>query len=247
MEELLRLESVNLRFGQLRALIDVNLTLHKGEVLGLVGDNGAGKSTVSKVISGAVKPDSGSIFLRGRQIVYQSPRDARESGIEMVYQDLALCDDLDVSRNLFMGREKTKFGFLDRRKMHRDADRHLRDLGVRLPSTALKVRNLSGGQRQAVAIARAVTFQPDLLILDEPTAALAVKEVNMVLELIRTLAKRGVGIILITHRLQDLFLVCDRLNVMYEGSVLYDVNAKSTSLTELVGYITNTPHEAGAL
>ncbi len=231
------LREIRKRYGAVEALRGVTLELGPGRVLGLVGDNAAGKSTLMKVLAGAVIPDSGEIFIDGQRVSFASPRDARAARIEMVYQDLALCDDLDVARNLFLGREPTRRGFLDGTVMHREARRHLEDLGIRLPSTAAAVRNLSGGQRQAVAIARAVTFEPRLLIMDEPTAALAVKEVETVLELIRRLASGGVSVILITHRLQDLFTVCDELAVMYEGTLRAKLDARRTSLEELVRHI----------
>ena len=231
------LRDIRKRYGAVEALRGVTLELGPGRVLGLVGDNAAGKSTLMKVLAGAVIPDSGDILIDGERVSFSSPRDARAARIEMVYQDLALCDHLDVARNLFLGREPTRRGFLDGAVMHREARQHLEDLGIRLPSTRATVRDLSGGQRQAVAIARAVTFEPRLLIMDEPTAALAVKEVETVLELIRRLAAGGVSVILITHRLQDLFTVCDDLAVMYEGTMRAMLNARETSLEELVRHI----------
>ncbi len=238
------LRDIRKRYGAVDALRGVTLELGPGRVVGLVGDNAAGKSTLMKVLAGAVIPDSGDIVIDGEPVSFSSPRDARAARIEMVYQDLALCDDLDVARNLFLGREPTRRGFLDGPTMHREARRHLEDLGIRLPSTRSTVRDLSGGQRQAVAIARAVTFEPRLLIMDEPTAALAVKEVETVLELIRRLAAGGVSVILITHRLQDLFTVCDDLAVMYEGTMRALLDARSTSLEELVRHIVGSERAA---
>lgn len=231
------LRDIRKRYGAVEALRGMSLELGAGRVLGLVGDNAAGKSTLMKVLAGAVVPDSGEIVIDGEPVSFATPRDARRARIEMVYQDLALCDHLDVARNLFLGREPTKGWRLDTKTMHRQARRHLEELGIRLPSTTAAVRNLSGGQRQAVAIARAVTFEPRLLIMDEPTAALAVKEVETVLELIRRLAAGGVSVILITHRLQDLFTVCDDLAVMYEGTLRARLDARATSLEELVRHI----------
>ncbi|MEN6429936.1 MAG: ATP-binding cassette domain-containing protein [Coriobacteriales bacterium] len=227
------------RFGMVEALRGVTLRVAPGEVVGLVGDNAAGKSTLMKILSGAYIPDEGDIWIDGEHTVFGSPRDAQRMGIEMVYQDLALCDDIDVAGNIFLGREPTRFGpiLLDNKKMHAESRELLDSLHVRLPFTDLPVRNLSGGQRQAVAIARAVNFQPRLLILDEPTAALAVSEVETVLDLIRRVASRGVSVILITHRLQDLFAVCDRLCVMYEGTMSADLDAKEATLDMVVAKI----------
>ncbi|MGW4032740.1 ATP-binding cassette domain-containing protein [Streptomyces sp. NPDC004838] len=235
---------VRKRYGMIDALRGVTIRVRPGEVVGLVGDNAAGKSTSMKVLAGAVVPDSGEIRVNGQKTSFTTPREARDAGIGMVYQDLALCDDLDVAANLFLGREPRTAGglFLDKKRMHTEARRHLDALRIRIPLTNVAVRNLSGGQRQAIAIARAVSFEPQVLILDEPTAALAVTEVETVLELIRTVSARGVSVILITHRLQDLFRVCDRLTVMYEGAVRRELDAKTTSLEELVSEIVGDGH-----
>lgn len=238
------LKGVRKRFGMVEALRGVTLRVAPGEVVGLVGDNAAGKSTLMKVLSGAYVPDEGEIWIDGEKTVFVTPRDAQHVGIEMVYQDLALCDDIDIAGNIFLGREPRKNlgAMLDTKKMHAEARRLLDSLKIRIPYTDLPVRNLSGGQRQSVAIARAVAFNPRLLILDEPTAALAVTEVNTVLELIRTVAAQGVSVILITHRLQDLFTVCDRLCVMYEGTLVAELDAKAATLEELVSEIVGRGH-----
>lgn len=224
------------RYGVLEVLRGVSLRLSPGEVIGLVGDNAAGKSTLMKVLSGAVIPDEGEILLDGVAAQIEKPRDSRELGIEMVYQDLALCDDLDVAANLFLGREKYHpiTRRLDKKRMHEDAAEYLRNLHIRVADTHQLVANLSGGQRQAIAIARAVTFDPKVLILDEPTAALAAKEVATVLELIRNISTRGVSVILITHRLQDLYEVADRFVVLYEGTIDAELDPANTSLEQLV-------------
>lgn len=233
-----RVEMIDIvkKYGVLEVLRGVSLRLAPGEVIGLVGDNAAGKSTLMKVLSGAVIPDAGTIRLDGVDANIQKPRDSRELGIEMVYQDLALCDDLDVAANLFLGREKYHplTRRLDKKLMHDEAAEHLRNLHIRVTDTHQLVANLSGGQRQAIAIARAVTFDPKVLILDEPTAALAAKEVATVLELIRNISKRGVSVILITHRLQDLYEVADRFVVLYEGTIDAELVPEETSLERLV-------------
>ncbi|QHC02365.1 ATP-binding cassette domain-containing protein [Epidermidibacterium keratini] len=223
-------------FGAVQVLRGVSISVAPGEVIGLVGDNGAGKSTLMKMLAGAVKPDSGQIIIDGVEMTGNGPREARRHGIEMVYQDLALCNDLDVAANLFLGREKYS-GLtrrLDHEAMHRETAEDLRTLHIRIDDTHQTVGTMSGGQRQAIAIARAVTFEPKVLVLDEPTAALAAKEVEMVLQLIRDVSARGVSVILITHRLQDLFEVADRFVVLYEGVNHRELPPSKTDLTELV-------------
>lgn len=236
-----RMEDISKAFGAIKSLDRVNLVLRAGEVLGLVGDNGAGKSTLSKILSGAVIPDSGRILLDGREVRFSSPADARRERVEMVYQDLSLCDTVDVAGNLLLGREPLRrvlgVPLMDKRKMHADAARMLGDLGIRMASTWLKVENLSGGQRQSIAIGRAVSFDPLVLIMDEPTAALAVAEVDAVLDLIRRVSAKGVSVILITHRLQDLFVVCDRIMVMYEGRNAAERLIGDTNIEEIVNLI----------
>jgi simple sugar transport system ATP-binding protein len=236
-----RMRGISKRYGTMQSLDDVSLMLRPGEVLGLVGDNGAGKSTLSKVLSGAVIPDAGTIEIDGRQVSFASPADARAARVEMVYQDLSLCDSVDVAGNLFLGREPKRriagIPFLDNRKMHTAAREMLERLGIVIADTHLKVENLSGGQRQSIAIGRAASFDPSVLIMDEPTAALAVAEVEAVLDLIRAVSARGVSVILITHRLQDLFLVCDRIQVMYEGRNVAERRIEDTSIEEVVNLI----------
>lgn len=233
-----RVEMVDIRksFGAIEALRGVNLRVRAGEVVGLVGDNGAGKSTLMKMLSGAEIPDSGRILIDGEALPLTGPRSSRAHGIEMVYQDLALCNDLDVAANLFLGRElHDRFTRRLRHKaMHAAAAAHLERLHIRVSRTDQNVATLSGGQRQAVALARSVTFDPKVLVLDEPTAALAAREVETVLQLIRDISSRGVSVILITHRLQDLFEVADRLVVVYEGVIWRDMTPADTDLTALV-------------
>ncbi len=236
-----RMRGISKRYGTIQTLDDVSLDLMPGEVLGLVGDNGAGKSTLSKVLSGAVVPDAGTIEIDGERVSFASPADARAQHVEMVYQDLSLCDTVDVAGNLFLGREPRRrvlgVPVLDKPRMRADAAAMLSSLGISVPDIAVHVENLSGGQRQSIAIGRAASFDPKVLIMDEPTAALAVAEVEAVLDLIRTVSARGVGVILVTHRLQDLFLVCDRLQVMYEGRAIAERAISDTSIEEVVDLI----------
>lgn len=237
-DSLAELRGITKSFGAVDVLKGVDLRLDRGEVLGLVGDNGAGKSTLMKVLAGSVQHDRGVILISGKQVTFTNPSDAQAHKIGIVYQDLALCDSLNVAANLFLGREPRVGPFLKHREMHEMASKILRDFGVRVTSTHQLVSELSGGQRQSVAIARAAFTEPDILILDEPTAALAVTEVESVLALIRDVASRGVGVILITHRLQDLFRVCDRITVMYEGQSVEDANIADLNIERLVNMIT---------
>ena len=233
---LLEMRRVSKRFGALDALRGVDLELYSGDVLALLGDNGAGKSTLMKILAGAIAPDEGQILFRGERVTYTNPGGARALGIEMVYQDLALCDSLDAAHNLFLGREPTgpvSVPFVDRARMYREAHRALDELHIVVPSLTTPIRFLSGGQRQSIAIGRAVTFRPKVLILDEPTAALAVREVEKVLTLIQTLRNQGVCIVLITHRLQDVFRACDRIAILYEGTLRAQRRVENTSLEEI--------------
>lgn len=242
-ELLVELRGIKKSYGPVKSLQGVDLKLHRGEVLGLVGDNGAGKSTLMKVLAGAEKHDEGEILIRGKSVKFTSPSDAQKENIGIVYQDLALCNTLDVASNLFLGREPMKGPFLNRTAMHELAAKVLDDLHVRVKSTYQEIGTLSGGQRQTVAIARAVTFEPDVLILDEPTAALAVAEVESVLRLIRQVAAEGVGVILITHRLQDIFRVCDRVTAMYEGQSVDDRPITALNIESLVAMITRSDEQ----
>lgn len=245
------LTDIRKSFGSVRALRGVDLELMPGECLGLVGDNAAGKSTLSKVISGTYLPDTGSIAIDGQIVRLRGPADARDRHIEMVYQDLSLCDHIDVVGNLFLGRELRRGLFLDKPRMLADARAMLDALEIRIPRLTAKVAQLSGGQRQAIAIARAASFKPKVLIMDEPTSALAVAEVEAVLNLINRVKAQGVSVILITHRLQDLFRVCDRIAIMYEGTKVAERAIGTTSLEELVRLIVgdtslhaSTPNQA---
>lgn len=243
------MRGIKKRFGSIEALRGINLDLFPGECLGLVGDNAAGKSTLTKVLSGAYIPDEGEIILDGQPIHFANPAEARALKIEMVYQDLSLCDSIDVAGNLFLGREMTSgnsfFGWLAKQNMQTEARRILDSLEIRIPNLKVTVAQLSGGQRQSIAIARAVAFNPQVLIMDEPTSALAVAEVEAVLALITRVKALGVSVVLITHRLQDLFRVCDRIAVMYEGTKVAERRIGETDLTDLVKLIVGEGHVTG--
>jgi len=214
-------------FGAVQALRGVDLTLHKNEVLGLVGDNAAGKSTLMKVLSGAYIPDQGEIFIDSKKVHFNNPLDARRVGIEMVYQDLALANNLDVTANVFLGREAVStqigpLGVMNNHLMEQEASRLLDRLKIDIPSVRLLVERLSGGQRQAVAIARATAFNSKVIIMDEPTAALSVAAISKVLDLVRELKAQGASIIIISHRLEDIYSVCDRMMIMRHGRKVRD-------------------------
>jgi len=224
-------------FGSIQALRGVDLDLWPGECLGIVGDNAAGKSTLTKILAGTYIADEGTIALDGETLNLSGPNEARTRHIEMVYQDLSLCDTIDVAGNLYLGRELRRGPFLDQRAMLQGAHDMLRRLEIRIPNLSANVAQLSGGQRQAIAIARAASFEPRVLIMDEPTSALAVAEVEAVLKLIDRVKAGGVSVILITHRLQDLFRVCDRIAVMYEGVKVAERRIGETNLEDIVRLI----------
>ena len=221
------MRSIRKNFAAVQALRGVDLVLHHGEVLGLVGDNAAGKSTLMKVLSGAYVPDEGEILIEGKNAHMTDPLDARRLGIEMVYQDLALANNLDVTANVFLGREAVSaqlgpLSVMDGRHMEKEAQRLLDRLRIDIPSVRLMVERLSGGQRQAVAIARAMAFNSKVIIMDEPTAALSVAAISKVLDLVRELKAQGASIIVISHRLEDIYSVSDRLMVMRQGRKVRD-------------------------
>jgi D-xylose transport system ATP-binding protein len=213
----LALRGICKRFGAVQALTNVDLDVHAGEVVALVGDNGAGKSTLIKVISGVNPADEGTIRWQGREVSLQRPVDAQAAGIATVYQDLALCDNLDVVANLFLGVERRALGILDEIEMERRARELLAGLGVKVPDVRLHIAALSGGQRQSVAIARSLLGEPKVVLLDEPTAALGVEQTAHVLDLIERLRERGLGVILISHNLADVRAVSDRIVVLRLG------------------------------
>jgi simple sugar transport system ATP-binding protein len=238
---ILEAKNISKYFGTITALENVNLSISPGECLGVVGDNGAGKSTLMKVLSGLYKPSSGSLFFNGNKEVLDSPRDSQNLGLEMVYQDLALAGNLPIGENIFLGREPTKkFGFLkllDYKKIKELSEAHLDKLKIHVKSADQKVEELSGGQRQAIAIARATAFNSKIVIMDEPTAALAIKEVGKVLDLINSLKKMGVGVIIISHRMDDIFAVCDRVMALFQGTNFADSKLSKTTRDEVIGWI----------
>jgi simple sugar transport system ATP-binding protein len=233
-EEVLRVEHVAKRFGAVEALTDVNLHLGRGEVLGLIGDNGAGKSTLIKIICGFHQPDEGRIIVRGQEVTFKSVDHARSLGIDTVYQDLALVNELTVYHNMFLNREIVRWPLLNNRAMRRLARQHLDDMGVRIQSVDAQVAKLSGGQRQAIAVARSVYSDAKILLLDEPLAAMGAKEGALILDLIRDLKARGeVSIIIIAHNHAQVMEVCDRINLLRHGRITFDKRAAETSLLEL--------------
>ncbi|MCY3880270.1 MAG: ATP-binding cassette domain-containing protein [Rhodobacteraceae bacterium] len=241
---LLEMRGITKHFGAITALDQVDLQLYSGEVLGVVGDNGAGKSTLMKVLSGLYSASSGEVILDGRPVQLNSPRDAQGMGIEMVYQDLALAGNLPVHENIYLGREpgRQHFGIkiVDRKLSRRLAQEHLDRLHIEVKSVDQKVEELSGGQAQAVAIARATAFDARLVIMDEPTAALAIKEVGKVLDLIKRLSDHGTGVILISHRMDDVFFVCDRVMALFHGRNFEESEISGTSRNEVIGWIMGT-------
>ncbi len=235
---LLEVKDVHKRFGGTNAVSGVSFALQEGEVLALAGDNGAGKSTLIKMISGVHQPDSGAVIYKGRSVGGRTPQEVRELGIETIYQDLALADNLDIGVNLFLGREKmTRFlgiPVLDRKMMRAEAKKALYDLGIVVDEMNRPVRDLSGGQRQAIAISRAVYWQAKVLIMDEPTAALGVPEQREVIDLIHRLKDQGVGIIFISHNLGDIFKVSDRIVVLERGRKAGERLISETDADEVV-------------
>jgi simple sugar transport system ATP-binding protein len=243
MGEVLRVESVAKRFGPVTALRNVNLRLEHGEVLGLLGDNGAGKSTLVKILSGYHKPDAGTIYLDGEPVEIHSVAQARSLGIDTVYQDLALVDELSVFHNVFLNREAVHpwpFRLLNNRVMRRRATEAIADIGVEIPSVKAPVARLSGGQRQAIAIARSVHSDARILLLDEPLAAMGVREGALVLDLIRRLRESGkVSIIMILHNYVHVFQACDRVNLLNDGEIVLDKPTAETSVEELTEIVVN--------
>lgn len=244
---LLELSEISKHFGGIQALVGVSLALRGGEVVGIMGDNGAGKSTLVKIIAGNFPPSHGAIELLGRRVAFHKPTDAQAAGIEIVYQDLALCDNLTAAANVFLGRELMRgigpLRVLDYRSMARRAAELFAELKSETRSRDL-VRRMSGGQRQAVAIARTRLSEPKIVLMDEPTAAISVRQVAEVLNLIRRLRDRGIAVVLISHRMPDVFAVSDRIVVLRRGSKVADKRAAETSPEEVTGLITGAIERA---
>ncbi|MBS4103331.1 ATP-binding cassette domain-containing protein [Tsukamurella paurometabola] len=234
----LALSGINKRFGAVQALTDVTLEVRAGEVVALVGDNGAGKSTIIKIISGVYQPDEGRITLDGRTVSVAGPSAAQSLGIATVFQDLALCDNLDVVANLFLGNEKNHLGVIDEVAMETEAWRLLRSLSAKIPSVRIPVASLSGGQRQTVAIARSLVGDPKVVLLDEPTAALGVAQTAEVLNLIERLRANGLGVILISHNMADVQAVADRIYVLRLGRNAAEFRVDEATTEQLVAAIT---------
>jgi fructose transport system ATP-binding protein len=239
------------RYGQVVALSGADFELYPGEIAAIIGDNGAGKSTLIKALSAAVQPDDGQILLDGDTVHFRSPRDARRAGIETVYQDLAVAPSLDIASNIFLGRETRRRGplglvlrMLDKRTMRREAARHFSELKIGVQSMSQPVETLSGGQRQGVAVARAAAWARRLVIMDEPTAALGVKETRQVLDLIRRVRDRGLPVILISHDMPHVFELADRIHIMRLGRRVAVVTPKTHTMPEAVAIMTGaTPAE----
>ncbi len=238
-QPLIELSGVVKSFGPVDVLKGVNLTAHAGKVTALVGDNGAGKSTLVKGLAGVQPFDAGEIKFSGELVDLHTPRHASALGIEVVYQDLALCENLDIVQNMFLGREEASGGTLEEGAMERQASQTLQSLSVRtVKSVRQKVSSLSGGQRQTVAIARSVLKNAKVVILDEPTAALGVAQTEQVLNLVRRLADSGVAVIIISHNLVDVFAVADHISVLYLGNMVASLDTKDTNNNDVIGYIT---------
>ncbi|MER7307031.1 MULTISPECIES: ATP-binding cassette domain-containing protein [Streptomyces] len=240
----LALRGVSKRFGAVQALTDVTLEVHAGEVVALVGDNGAGKSTLVKTIAGVHPIDEGVIEWDGKTVQVNKPHDAQNLGIATVYQDLALCDNIDVVGNLYLGREIRRAGVLDEVEMERRSRELLDQLSIRIPSVRIPIASLSGGQRQVVAIARSMLGEPKLVILDEPTAALGVEQTAQVLDLVERLRERGHAVILISHNMADVKAVADKVAVLRLGRNNGVFEVKSTSQEEIISAITGASDNA---
>jgi ABC-type sugar transport system ATPase subunit len=250
-EPILSVRNLVKRFGGLTAVNDVSMDVRPGEVVGLVGDNGAGKSTLIKCVSGVHHPDAGEVFFEGREMRFSRPIEAREAGIETIYQDLALAGNLDVSANIFLGREIRKRHLLGavwtlhEDQMRSESTAILDRLGIVIPQMRLEIEKLSGGQRQAVAIARAIYWNARLMIMDEPTNNLGVPEQRKVMSLIDTLREQGVPVILISHTLPDVFAITDRIVIMHRGRKVAEMATSDTDTTEVVEYMVGAREQPG--
>tara|TARA_B110000438_G_scaffold260431_1_gene270479 strand:- start:1049 stop:1783 length:735 start_codon:yes stop_codon:yes gene_type:complete len=244
MSEIVNLSKIYKSFGAIQALIDFNLSINEGEIVGLMGDNGAGKSTLLKILAGNFLPTSGQINFNGKDVAFNNPNDARKAGIEVVYQDLALCDHLTAAKNIYLSREATRFGFLlDNRKMNETSQTLLDELNSSARPGDV-VTGMSGGQRQAIAIARTRLSEPKIVLMDEPTAAVSVAQVPVILEYIRNLQKQNHSVLLISHRLPDIMEVCDRIVVMRLGEKVCDKKKENCSPEEITGLITGAIQNA---
>jgi fructose transport system ATP-binding protein len=250
---ILQAQNVSKRFGSVTALEHVDLELYPDEILALVGDNGAGKSTLIKILSGVFQPDEGEILMDGQRVEFKGPMDARRHGIETVYQDLALAPALDIAGNIFLGREERRPGYLglllralDHARMSREASKDMAALKIGVRSVSQPVETLSGGQRQGVAVARAVSWGKRVVIMDEPTAALGVKESGMVLDLIRSIKARGVPVIFISHNLPNVFAVADRIQVLRLGRRVGIARPREQTMDEVVALMTGATRGTAA-
>jgi ABC-type sugar transport system ATPase subunit len=242
----LRARGINKSFGAVQAIKDVDFEVRPREVVALIGDNGAGKSTLINVITGVLVPDSGEIVFEGETVEFASPHDARERGIETVYQDLAVAPQLDAVANIFLGREHRmkgilgRLGFLDRQRMREETDEQLEELHVRIPDVTKPLSTFSGGQRQGVAVARAVMWASKIVIMDEPTAALGVAQVGMVLDLVRRVRETGIPVVFISHNMPQVFDVADRIIVLRLGEVVAELDPKKASTDDAVSAMTGS-------
>ncbi|HET6443368.1 MAG TPA: ATP-binding cassette domain-containing protein [candidate division Zixibacteria bacterium] len=239
MQPIISMRNVSKAFGHVQALVDIDLDIYHGEVLGLLGDNGAGKSTLIKILSGVYSADEGEFIYEGKPAKIENPNGAQALGIATVYQDLSLVDTRPVAHNIFLGREPRKWGLiLDRRRMEHDAKDLLEQLNINLPSVTVDVEVLSGGQRQAVAVSRAIAQGGDLLLLDEPTAALGVEQTEQVHQLMEDMKARGTAIILITHDLSGILDITDKIAVLRQGRLWAYAKSSSTTQNQIIGWIT---------
>ncbi|MGI6677654.1 MAG: ATP-binding cassette domain-containing protein [Dehalobacterium sp.] len=243
-EYFLEVHDVVKRFGHVTALDGVSLKAALGEILAIVGDNGAGKSTLIKILTGVLVPDRGRIVIDGKSYLALTPKIALEAGISTVYQDLALANSRDVATNIFLGRELTKRGFLDNKKMYAEAEELIRNLGIAIPDVRMPVEVLSGGQRQGTAVARAVHQGGKFFIFDEPTAAMGLTESATVIKLIKNLAQQGYGVIIISHNLPQVFEISDRICVMRHGRIVGKVKTTETDMEDIVAMITGAVNKS---
>ncbi|MCD6247990.1 MAG: sugar ABC transporter ATP-binding protein [Hadesarchaea archaeon] len=238
---LVEMKNIHKWFGSVHALKGVDFYVNPSEIVGLVGDNGAGKSTLIKILTGVIPADKGEIYFNGKKISFSSPREARDNGIETIYQEQALADDLSVTRNMFLGKEIQKsigpIKLLDHKKMKKESERILSELGLKIPSMDQEVRFCSGGEREGIAIARAMYFKAKLVILDEPTRALGVAAVRRVLSLVKELKSRGIASVFISHNLHHVYSIADRIVVLVRGEKVEDIPKKETSIRELTKLI----------